>query len=114
MWLECLLMLGLMGWRQVNRPGERGTSKANLSRSYPKVRYPSESSRSVSGAVTLLLTEAARTLRLVDALGVELGGFMRPKAAHHPGKAVCDLEVMLAPDPNAKELLQRWGEIRLV
>ena len=30
-------------------------------------------------------------LRLVDALEVELGGFMRPNAVHRPGKAVCDL-----------------------
>ena len=32
----------------------------------------------------------------MDALEVELGGFMRPNAVHRPGKAVCDLPVMLA------------------
>ncbi len=62
----------------------------------PHVKYRSEWSGCVSGAGTLLLTETARALRLVEALEVELGGFMRPNAVHHPGKAVCDLAVMLA------------------
>jgi len=68
----------------------------NATARYPHVKYRSESSGSVSGAGTLLLTETARALRLVEALEVELGGFMRPNAVHHPGKAVCDLAVMLA------------------
>ena len=42
------------------------------------------------------MTETARTLGLVEALRVELGGFVRPQAVHHPGKATCDLAVMLA------------------
>lgn len=42
------------------------------------------------------MTETARTLGLVEALRVELGGFVRPQAVHHPGKAICDLAVMLA------------------
>ena len=68
----------------------------NATARYPHVKYRSESSGSVSGAGTLLLTETARALGLVEALEVELGGFMRPNAVHHPGKAVCDLAVMLA------------------
>ena len=58
---------------------------------YPKVKYRSKSSGSVSNAGMLLLTETARALGLVEALEVELGGFMRPNAVHRPGKAVCDL-----------------------
>ena len=82
--------------RGVNIPAERGTSEVNATARYPHVKYRSESSGSVSGAGTLLLTETARALRLVEALEVELGGFMRPNAVHPPGKAVCDLAVMLA------------------
>ena len=44
----------------------------------------------------LLLTETTRVLGLVESLAVELGGFARPKAVHLPGKAICDLAVMLA------------------
>ena len=40
----------------------------NATARYPHVKYRSESSGSVSGAGTLLLTETARPLRLVEAL----------------------------------------------
>lgn len=68
----------------------------NVSRSYPKVKYRSSTRGSVSSAGTLLLTETARVLGLVEALRVELDGFARPTAVHHPGKAIADLAVMLA------------------
>lgn len=42
------------------------------------------------------MTEIARVLGLVEALAVELDGFARPTAVHLPGKAICDLAVMLA------------------
>ena len=68
----------------------------NVTGCYPKVKYRSKSSGSVSNAGMLLLTVTARALGVVEALEVELGGFMRPNAVHHPAKAVCDLAVMLA------------------
>lgn len=68
----------------------------NVIGSYPKVKYRSSTRGSVSNAGTLLLTETARVLGVVDALTTELGGFARPLAIHHPGKAICDLAVMLA------------------
>ena len=68
----------------------------NVTAKYPKVNYRSKSSGAVSNAGMLLLTETARALGLVEALSVELDGFARPKAAHLPGKAICDLAVMLA------------------
>ena len=68
----------------------------NVTAKYPKVNYRSKSSGAVSNAGMLLLTETARALGLVEALSVELDGFARPKAVHLPGKAICDLAVMLA------------------
>jgi hypothetical protein len=68
----------------------------NVTACYPKVKYRSKSSGSVSNAGMLLLTETARVLGLVEALAVELDGFARPTAVHLPGKALCDLAVMLA------------------
>ncbi len=50
----------------------------------------------MSSAGVLLLTETARVLGVVQALEVELGGLVRRGAVHHPGKAICDLAVMLA------------------
>jgi len=102
-------LLGLLALRRDKNPAERGTSEVNATARYPHVKYRSESSGSVSGAGTLLLTETARALRLVEALEVELGGFMRPNAVHHPGKAVCDLAVMLAAggDCPADEAMRR-------
>ena len=67
----------------------------NVTACYPKVKYRSKSSGSVSNAGMLLLPETARALGL-EALSVELDGFARPKAVHLPGKAICDLAVMLA------------------
>ncbi len=61
----------------------------------------------MSGAGTPLLTETARALGQVEALEVELGGSMRPNAVHHPGKAVCDLAVMLAAG-------RAWAPCRLL
>lgn len=63
---------------------------------YPKVKYRSRVGGSVSSAGLLLVTETARVLGVVEALDVELAGFMRPTAFHSPAKAVCDLAVMLA------------------
>ncbi len=63
---------------------------------YPKVKVRSGRAGSVSGAGTLLLTETARVLGLVEALSVELAGFARRRAVHDPGKVVVDLAVMLA------------------
>ena len=63
---------------------------------HPKVKCRSKSSGAVSNAGMLLLTETARVLGLVEALAVELDGFARPTAVHLPGKAICDLAVMLA------------------
>jgi len=68
----------------------------NATGSYPKVKYRSSATGSVSSAGTLLLTETARVLGVVEALETELGGFARRGAVHHPGKAICDLAVMLA------------------
>jgi hypothetical protein len=68
----------------------------NVIGSYPKVKYRSRTGGSVSSAGTLLLSETARVLGVVDALTTELAGFVRPLAVHHPGKAVADLAVMLA------------------
>ena len=68
----------------------------NVTACYPKVKYRSKSSGSVSNAGMVLLTETARVLGLVEALAVELDGFALPTAVHLPGKAVCDLAVMLA------------------
>ena len=64
--------------------------------SYPKVKYRSSTSGSVSSAGSLLLTETARVLGLVEALVTELAGFTRRGAVHAPGKAIADLAVMLA------------------
>lgn len=64
--------------------------------SYPKVKYRCQSSGSVSSAGMLLLTETARVLGVVEALATELAGFTRRGAVHVPGKAICDLAVMLA------------------
>ena len=50
----------------------------------------------MSSAGTLVLTETAQVLGLVEVLTTELGGFSRPLAVHHPGKAIADLAVMLA------------------
>ena len=47
----------------------------NVTACYPKVKYRSKSSGSVSNAGMLLLTETARVLGLVEALAVELDGF---------------------------------------
>lgn len=63
---------------------------------YPKVKARARGAGSVSGAGTLLLSEMARVLRLVEGLSVELAGFARPRSVHDPGKIVCDLAVMLA------------------
>lgn len=63
---------------------------------YPKVKYRSQARGSVSSAGTLLLTETARVLGLVEALQGELAGFTRLQAVHLPGKAIADLAVMLA------------------
>ena len=68
----------------------------NVTGLYPKVKFRSRATGSVSSAGMLLLTETARVLGVVEALEVELGGFARRGAVHHPGKAVCDLAVMLA------------------
>lgn len=68
----------------------------NVTCSYPAVKYRSQASGSVSSAGTLLLTETARVLGLVQALTTELGGFTRRGAVHSPGKAIADLAVMLA------------------
>jgi hypothetical protein len=68
----------------------------NATFSYPAVKYRSQASGSVSSAGTLLLTETARVLGLVQALTTELGGFTRRGAVHSPGKAIADLAVMLA------------------
>ena len=68
----------------------------NVIGSYPKVKYRSSTSGSVSSAGVLLLTETARVLDLVEALTTELAGFTRRGAVHHPGKAIVDLAVMLA------------------
>lgn len=68
----------------------------NVTGTYPKVKYRSKSAGSVSSAGVLLLTETARVLGVVDALETELAGFTRRGAVHHPGKAICDLAVMLA------------------
>ena len=46
----------------------RGTAGVNATARYPHVKYRPESSGSVLGAGTLLLTETARALRLVEAL----------------------------------------------
>ena len=67
----------------------------NVTAKYPKVNYRSKSSGAVSNAGMLLLPETARALGL-EALSVELDGFARPKAVYLPGKAICDLAVMLA------------------
>jgi hypothetical protein len=81
----------------------------NVTANYPKVKYRSKSSGSVSNAGMLLLTETARVLGLVEALAVELDGFVRPTAVHLPGKAICDLAVMLAAggDCPADEAMRR-------
>ena len=68
----------------------------NATARYPKVKVRSRGVGSVSGAGTLLLTETARALGLVEALSVELAGFGRRRAVHDPGKVVADLAVMLA------------------
>ena len=68
----------------------------NATANYPKVKYRSKSSGSVSNAGMLLLTETVRVVGLAESLAVELDGFARPKAVHLPGKAICDLAVMLA------------------
>jgi hypothetical protein len=68
----------------------------NASAGYPEVKHRSSLTGSVSAAGVLLLTETAAVIGLVEALDVELAGFTRPTAVHAPGKAVCDLAVMLA------------------
>jgi len=82
--------------RQSKESTPKGTSEVNASAGYPKVKYRSSLSGSVSAAGVLLLTETASVIGLVEALDVELAGFTRPTAVHAPGKAVCDLAVMLA------------------
>lgn len=82
--------------RKSKIPAARGTSEVNVTGLYPKVKFRSRATGSVSAAGLLLLTETARVLGVVEALEVELGGFTRRGAVHHPGKAVCDLAVMLA------------------
>ena len=74
----------------------------NVTAKYPKVNYRSKSSGAVSNAGMLLLTETARALGLVEALSVELDGFVRPKAVHLPGKAICDLAVMNCPEDSGR------------
>ena len=54
--------------RRDKNPAEKGTYEGNATGRYPHVKYRPESSGSVSGAGTLLLTETARPLRLVEAL----------------------------------------------
>lgn len=68
----------------------------NATATYPLVKARARGVGAVSGAGTLLLTETARALGLVEALSVELAGFARPRAMHDPGKVVADLAVMLA------------------
>jgi hypothetical protein len=68
----------------------------NATCSYPKVKYRSRASGSVSSAGALLLTETARVLGVVECLETELAGFARRGAVHLPGKAIADLAVMLA------------------
>ena len=68
----------------------------NATGTYPAVKYRSSAAGSVSSAGTLLLTETARVVGLVEALDTELAGFARPRAVHLPGKAIVDLAVMLA------------------
>jgi hypothetical protein len=61
-------LLGLLALRRDKNPAERGTSEGIATGRYPHVKYRPESSGSVSGAGTRLLTETARALRLVEAL----------------------------------------------
>lgn len=68
----------------------------NVTGTYPTVKYRSSAVGSVSSAGTLLLTETARVLGVVETLTTELAGFTRRGAVHHPGKAIADLAVMLA------------------
>ena len=69
---------------------------------YPKVKYRSKSSGSVSNAGMLLLTETARVLGLMEALAVELDGFAR-RACQRGLTGVCrnsgaDIQDRDAPD----------------
>jgi len=89
-------LLGLLDCQRFKNPAKKGTSEVNVTAGYPKVKFRSKSSGAVSNAGMLLLVETARVLGVLGALEVELGGFMRPTAFHHPGKTVCDLAVMLA------------------
>lgn len=68
----------------------------NATGTYPKVKYRSSGSGSVSSAGVVLLTETAGVLGVVEALATELAGFTRRGAVHQPGKAIADLAVMLA------------------
>jgi hypothetical protein len=89
-------LLGFLALRRDKVHAAEGTSKVNGIGTYPKVKYRAQAAGSVSSAGVLLLTETARVIGLVEALETELGGFARPRAVHHPGKAVADLAVMLA------------------